>query len=150
MRASAARPVGGLRLLRLLVSAGRLLAHQLTLGARAQSGLLALPVALGLLAHGGAQGLGSSACSSALGRGAHSLTLGAVSSLAQILGASDVALRLVAVNLACSAGGLLAVNLALRSLAHRVALSRARGIVALPSALRVACAASQGCNCCRC
>jgi hypothetical protein len=127
---------GGLH--RLLVGASGLLAHELALGAGAEGGLLALPVALGLLAHGGAHGVGGSAGSAALGRGAHGLALGAVGRLAQILRAADVALRLVAVDLASSARGLLAMNLALRALAHGVALSRARRVVALPSALGVA------------
>jgi len=118
MRASAARPVAMTSLLGLLVSAGRLLADKLALGAVAQSGLLALPVALGLLAHGGAHSLGGSACSPALGRCANSLALGAVSGFAQILGATNIALGLVAMNLACGTRGLLAVDLALRSLTH--------------------------------
>jgi len=137
-RALAARVVRRGRLSGLLVSASRLLAHKLALGARAERGLLALPVALGLLAHRGADGVGCSAGRAALCRRADGLALGAVSGLAQILRAADVALRLVAVDLACSARGLLAMNLALRALAHRVALSRARRIVALPAALRVA------------
>jgi hypothetical protein len=137
VRASAARKVGVV-LLRLLVSAGRLLAHQFALGTRAQSRLLALPVALGLLAHRSADGLRSGTSSTALSRSANSLALGAISCFAQVLGASHVALRLIAVDLASSARGLLTVHLALRALAHRVALSRARRIIALPSALRVA------------
>jgi hypothetical protein len=80
--ASAARPVGMVVSLGLLVSTSRLLANQFALGARAQSGLLALPVALGLFAHGGANSLGSSASSTALSRSANSLTLGAISSFA--------------------------------------------------------------------
>jgi len=136
--ALAASVVERSRLRRASVSAGGLLAHQLALGARAESRLLALPVALGLLAHGGAHSVGGSASSAALGRGAHSLALGAVSGLAQILRATNIALRLVTVDLAGSAGSLLAVNLALGSLAHGVALGGARGIIALPSALRVA------------
>jgi len=138
MRALAASKVSLDMLLGLLVSASGLLADELALGAGAESGLLALPVALGLLAHRGALGLGGSAGSTALSRSADSLALGAVSRLAEILGATNVALRLVAVDLACSARGLLAVHLALWSLAHRVAHSRARRIIALPSALRVA------------
>jgi len=82
------------------ISASWLLAHELTLRSWAQSRLLALPVALGLLAHGSARCLGCRARSSALGRSAHSLALGAVLSLAQILRAADIALRLIAVNLA--------------------------------------------------
>jgi hypothetical protein len=135
--ASAAR-VRRLSGLGLLVSARGLLANEFALGTRAESRLLALPVALGLFAHGSADGVGGSASSAALSGSADSLALGAVSGFAQILRATNVALRLIAVNLAGSAGGLLAVNLALRTLAHRVALGRARGIIALPSALRVA------------
>jgi len=122
----------------LLVSASWLLAHELALGARAESRLLALPVALGLLAHGGADGIGSSACSAALCRGAHSLALRAISRLAEVLRAANVALGLVTVDLAGCAWGLFAVDLALWSLAYRVALSWAGGIIALPSALWVA------------
>jgi len=136
--AHAAGVVSTLSLGRLLVSAGWLLADELALGARAESRLLALPVALSLLAHRSAGGLRSSAGSAALGRGADSLALGAVVGLAEILRATNIALRLVTVDLAGSAWSLLAVDLALRSLADRVALSRARGIVALPAALGVA------------
>jgi len=138
MVAVAAARTSHVGLLRLLVSARRLLAHKLALRTRAQGRLLALPVALRLLAHGSAVGVRSRACSAALSRGAHSLALGAVVRLTEILGASDVALGLIAVDLARCARRLLAVHLALGSLAHRVALGRARGIVALPSALRVA------------
>jgi hypothetical protein len=136
--AVAARVVSRSGLSRLLVSAGRLLADELALRTRAESRLLALPVALGLLAHWGADSVRGSASSTALSRGAHSLALRAVSRFAQILRAANVALRLIAVNLASSARGLLAVNLALRALADRVALSRAGWVIALPSALRMA------------
>jgi len=123
---------------RLLVGAGGLVAHELTLGAGAESRLLALPLALGLLAHRSADGVGGSAGGTALSRGTHSLALGAVSLLAEVLGAANVTLGLVAVDLAGGAGGLLAVNLALRSLTYRVALSRAHWIITLPAAIRVA------------
>jgi len=125
-------------LLGLLVSALGLLADKLALGARAESRLLALPVALGLLAHGGALSLGGSASSTALSRSADSLALRAVSGLAEILGATNVALGLVAMDLAGSARSLLAVDLALGALADRVADRRARRVIALPAALRVA------------
>jgi len=121
-----------------LSSACRLLAHQLALGAGAQSGLLALPLALGLLAHGSADSVGSGTGGTALSRSAHSLALRAVSLLAHVLRAAHVALRLVTVNLAGSAGSLLAVDLALRSLANRMALCWAHRVIALPAALRVA------------
>jgi len=76
--------------------------------------------------------------STAVTRRADSLALGAVLLLAQVLGATNIALRLVAVDLALSTLSLLAVDLALGALAYRVALSRAYGVIALPSALRVA------------
>jgi len=76
--------------------------------------------------------------STAVSRGADSLALGAILLLAQVLGATHIALWLIAVNLALGALSLLAVNLALRTLAHRVAHSWAHRVVALPSALWVA------------
>jgi len=116
----------------------RALAHELALGLGAGDGLLALPVALGGLAHGGAHSVGGFALSTAVGRRADGLALGAILLLAQVLGASDVALRLVAVDLALGALSLLAVDLALGTLAHGVAHSGAHRVVALPSALGVA------------
>jgi len=115
-----------------------LLAHELALGARAQSRLLALPVALGLLAHGRAQRRWVSAASSALGWRAHRLALGAVLGLADVLRAAHVALRLVAMNLARRGSQLLTVHLALGALTHRVALRGAGGVITLPTALRMA------------
>jgi len=102
---------------------GWLLADELALGAWAQSWLLALPVTLGLLTHRSAESVRSSASSTALSWGTDSLTLRAVSGLTHILGATDIALRLVTVDLAGSAWSLLTVNLTLWSLAHWVALS---------------------------
>jgi len=127
----------GARLARAGVARGAL-AHELALGLGASDGLLALPVALGGLAHRGAHSVGSIALGAAVGRGAHSLALGAVLLLAQVLRAANVALRLVAVDLALGALSLLAVDLALRALADGVAHSGAHRVVALPSALRVA------------
>jgi len=136
---ASAAVVSSLSLLsRLLGSAGRLLAHQLALRTRAHSWLLALPVALSLFAHRGAVSLRSGTSGTALSRSAYSFALGAISGLAEILGATNIALRLVTVDLACCAGGLLAVYLALGPLTHRVALSGAGRIITLPSALRVA------------
>lgn len=117
---------------------GWLLAHKLALGAGAQSGLLALPVTLGLLTHGCAEGVWCSAGGTALGWGAHGLALRAVSGLTHVLGATDVALRLVTVDLAGGTWSLLTMNLALWSLAHWVALCWAAWVITLPSALRVA------------
>jgi len=114
----------------------RSLAHQLAVGLGAGDGLLALPVAFGRFAHGSADGVRGLALGAAVGRRADSLALRAILLLAQILGATNIALRLVAVNLALSAFSLLAVDLALGSFADRVADSGADGVVALPSALR--------------
>jgi len=137
LRALAAVALLG-RLLGGLGLAGRLVALELALGAGAGGGLLALPVALGLLAHGGADGLRGDARGAAVGGRADGLALGAVLRLAHLLGAAHVALGLVAVHLAASASGLLALDLALGALAHGVALGGASGVVALPTALRVA------------
>lgn len=109
----------------LLVSASWLLAHEFALRTRAEGWLLALPVALGLFAHWGADSVRSSASSAALSWSADSLALWAVGGFAQVLWAANVALWLVAVDLASSAWGLFAMNLALWALADRVALSRA-------------------------
>jgi len=66
--------------------------------------------------------------------------------LAHVLRATNVAFGFIAVNFATSASSLLALNLALWSFAHRVALGRAHGVVALPSAFRVAFSISIGVN----
>jgi len=126
-----------LGLLWLLGGTGRLITDELTLGSGTEGGLLALPVALSLLAHGGTLGLGGSTGSSALSRSTYGLTLGAVSSLTEVLRASNIALGLITVDLTSGTGCLLAVDLALRSLTYRVALGGASRIITLPSALRV-------------
>jgi len=118
--------------------AGRALADKLALRLRASDGLLALPVALSGLAHRGANSVGGPALSAAVGGRANSLALRAILLLAKILRATDVALGLIAVDLALSTFSLFAMDLALWSLAHRVADGRADRIVALPSAFRVA------------
>jgi len=117
---------------------GGLLALKLALRAGAGGGLGARPVALGLLAQGRALGLGGDASGVASGRGADGLALGAVTSLAHVLGAANRTLRLVAVNLALGTLELLALLLALRARADRVADGRALRVIALPAALRVA------------
>jgi len=122
----------------LLVGAGGLLAHKLALGTGAQGGLLALPLALGILAHRSADSVGSSTSSTALSGSADSLALGAVLLLAHILGATNITLGLVTVYLAGSARGLLAVDLTLGAFADRMALSRAYRVITLPTALRMA------------
>jgi len=122
--------------------AGRLSALQLALRLRAGGWLTALPVALGLLAHWCAHWLRSNAAGTAVSWRANSLALRAVLALAHILRAANIALWLIAVNFAFSAGSLLALDLALWTLAHRVALSRAHWVVALPAALRMALSSS--------
>lgn len=73
--------------------------------------LFVLRTALGLLAHWCADSVWCSACSTALGWCADSLALRAILRLAEILRATNVALWLIAVNLAGGAWSLLAVNL---------------------------------------
>jgi len=122
----------------LLSLASRALALQLALGLGAVGGLDALVLAVQLLAHGGALGLGGDAGGVAAGRLADSLALRAASQLAQLLGAADGAHRALAVDGALGAGDLLTLHLALGACAHRVAHSRASGVVALPFAHGVA------------
>jgi len=118
--------------------ASRALADELALRLGASDRLLALPVALGGLAHRSADSVRSFALSTAVSRRADSLALRAILLLAEILRATNIALRLIAVDLALSTFGLLAVDLALRAFADRVAHSWAHRVIALPSALRVA------------
>ncbi len=118
--------------------AGGLTASELTLGFGAHGWLLALPLALGLFAHWAADGVGGSALRVALSRSAYRLTLGAGILLAHILGATNRANRLFAVNSALRASGLFTLHLAARAFADGVAHSRADGVIALPSAGRVA------------
>jgi hypothetical protein len=126
-----------LLLLGLLSSTSWLITDELTLGTSAESRLLALPVTLGLLTHRSTLSLRSSTSSSALSWGTDSLTLGAVSCLTEILRATNIALWLITVDLTGSTRSLLTMNLALGSLTDRVALSRAGGVITLPSALRM-------------
>jgi hypothetical protein len=116
----------------------RLLAGQLALRLRAQSGSLALPGALSLLAERAAVGLGGSAGGAAHGWAADSLAGGAVFFLAHVLRASDGADGFLAVHFALGTLSRLAVHLALGSGAHRVAFGGTDGIVTQPLALRVA------------
>ena len=110
------------------VAASRLLALELALGLGAHSGLLALPVALGLLAERRADRVRRNARRVADRRAAHSLALqhqkmdesaivnatrvarfvylGAALILAHLLGAANRALGLLAVHSALGAGGL--------------------------------------------
>jgi hypothetical protein len=116
----------------------RLLTGELALGLRAEGGGLALPCALRLLAQGAAVGLGGSAGGTADGRAAHGLACRAIFLLAHILGASDAAHRLLAVDFTLGTLSGLAVHLALRSGTDGVALGRAHRVVAEPLALGVA------------
>jgi len=118
--------------------ARRFLASQLALGLGAKLGSLALPGTLGLLAQRRAVGLGGGASGAADGGAADGLASGAVFHLAHFLRAADRADGLLTVNFALSTLGRLAVHLALRACADRVAFGRADGIVAQPFALRVA------------
>jgi len=117
---------------------GGLLALKLAFGTRASRGFGARPRARGFFTERGTVGFGGNASGVALGRGAHGFTLGAIAFLAEILGATNRALGLLAVNGALGALRLLALHLAFGTRAHRVADGRAGGVVALPSAFRVA------------
>ena len=136
--ARAAAESGELGRRRGLVLASRLLADELALGAGAHQRLSALPVAVRGLAERSALGLGGNAGGVADRGRADGLALGAVILLAQVLGASHRARRLLAVDIALGARKFLALHLALRSGADGVAHGRARRIVALPLALGVA------------
>jgi len=118
--------------------ASGLLALQLALGLLAVGGLHTFVGTVEFLAHGRALGLGSSASGVAMSRRADGLALGAAVHLALLLRAANRAHGLLAVDGARRARGLLALHLALGALTHRVADSRAGGIIALPLALRVA------------
>jgi len=120
------------------ISAGWLLADKFALWSWAESWLLALPVALGLFAHWGTRGVWCGTSSAALSWCAYSFALRALLGFAEILRATNIALWLVAMDLASSAWSLFAMNLALWTLAHWVALSWARWVITRPSALRVA------------
>jgi len=122
----------------LLGFTGGLVALEFALGLGAGGGLLALPVTLGFLAHGSADGFRGNTAGTAVGWGANSFALGAIVLLAHILGTTDVTLGLITVNLALGTGSLLTLDLAFGTFADRVALGRAHGVIALPSALRVA------------
>jgi len=115
-----------------------LLTLQLALGTSAVGGLDTLVVAIQLLAHRAALGLGGLAGGVALGGLADGLALGAAVLLAQLLGTSDGAHGLGAVDGALGAGHLLTLHLALGARAHWVAHGRAGGVITLPLALGVA------------
>jgi len=81
-RALAASVVKRSRLGWLDISTGWLLAHEFALRARAESRLLALPVALSLLAHWGAESIRGGTSGTALSWSADSLALRAIGRLA--------------------------------------------------------------------
>jgi len=117
---------------------GGLAALQLALGTRAGGRLGARPRARSLLTEGSTVGLRGDAGRVALSRRADRLTLRARLLLAHVLGAADRALRLLAVDRALGAGGLLALHLALGTRADGMADGGAGRVVTLPAALRVA------------
>jgi len=116
---------------------GRLLALQLTLGARAGGGLGTRPRARRLLTQRSTVGLRSHTSGVALSRRADSLALGARGLLAHILRAANRALRLFTVDRALRALRLLTLHLALRACTDGVADGGARRVVALPATSRV-------------
>jgi len=136
--AAVARACARLRGNGILSLASWLLAQQLAFGLGAESGLLAFPIAFGLLAKGEASWLGSDAGCAALGWATNGLALRAIVLLAHILGAAHAALRSLALNGAFSGLQLFTLHLAFGASANGVALSRAHGIVTLPPAFRVA------------
>jgi hypothetical protein len=122
----------------LVLITGGFLAGQLALGLGAELRGLALPGALGLLAQRRAVGLGGSASGTADSGSADSLASGAILHLTHFLGASHRAHGFLAVNFTLGALSGLAVHLALRASANRVALGRADRVVTQPLALGVA------------
>jgi len=124
--------------------AGSLLASQLALGLGAHGGFLALPFAFRLFANRRANRGRGDASRVALSGSTNGLALGAAILLTHILGATNGANRLLAVNCAFGARSFLALHLAAGAFADRVADSGAHGVIALPSALRVALSLSFG------
>jgi hypothetical protein len=126
--------------------ASRTLALQLALGLGAVDWLDALVLAVELFAHRGALGFRSHAGGVATSGLADSLALRAAVLLAQVLGATNGAHWAFAVDGALRAGDLLTLHLALGACAHRVAHSRAGGVIALPFAHGVALFCSSHCD----
>lgn len=118
--------------------ASGLLALQLALGLGAVGGLDAFVEARQVLADGCALGGGGVAGGVAVSGLAHALALGAAVLLASVLGATNGAHGLLAVDGALRASDLLALHLAFRPLANRMAHRRASRVIALPFADRVA------------
>jgi len=118
--------------------AGRFGALELALRARAGRRLGTRPRARRLFAERRAVRLRSYTRRVALSRCANSLALGARRFLAHVLRAAHAALGLFAVNCAFGAGRLLALHFTFRPRTDRVTDRRARRVIALPAALRVA------------
>jgi len=116
----------------------RLLALEFAFGSGAGGGLRARPVALCFLAQRRTVGLRSHTGCFAFSWCAHGLALGARVLFAHFLGATNGALRLLAVHGALRTLERLALHLTFWSGANRVANGRAHGVVALPLALGVA------------
>lgn len=121
---------------RLRVGAG--IALQAALGLGAVLRLAARPGALGSRAGRLAHRDSGGADSLALGRQADVLAERAATSLAVLAGATHLALGALAANVARRWGQLLTTQLAVGFLALRFALSRARGAIAVPCAIREA------------
>jgi len=105
------------------ISTSWLLAYKFALWSWAESWLLALPVALGLFAHWCTRSIWCGTSSTALSWCTDSFTLRAVIGFAEILWTTNIALWLIAMNLASSAWSLFTMNLALWTLTDWVALS---------------------------
>jgi len=113
-------------------------ALELTFGARAGRRFGARPRARRLFTERRAVRFRGDTSGVALGRSADSLAFRARVFLAHVFRATNRALRLFAVHSAFGAFGLLTLHLTFRTRADRVANRRARRVVALPSAGRVA------------
>jgi len=112
-------------------------ALQFTLRFGAVGGLCTLVEASELLANGLALRFGCLACRVAMSWFANRLTLWAPLLLTLILRAADGTDGFFTVNSALGTSGFFTLHLAFRSLAHRMAQSGTRRVIALPFALRV-------------
>jgi len=118
--------------------ASRLFALQFTLGLGTVGGLGALVLAVQLFANRSTLGFRSNASSVALSRFADGFTLGATFVFTFVLGATDGADRFGAVDSALGASDFFTLHLTLGAFTNRVTYSRARRIITLPLALRMA------------
>jgi len=111
------------------------LALKLAFRTRAGLGFGTAPITLCLLTKRSAIGFGSDAGGSALSWGAHGFALRTVILLAHVLGTTNTAFRLLAVDGALGACSLLALHFAFWPSANWMALSWADWIITLPSTL---------------